>query len=364
MDGHHGEPAQREKTRHKQELIQALHSCEQDDVSRVAKPFLVGSAEPFEPVRDLSRFAKMRFGSLSLNNRESVTRRGHIADREIGAKALSEKLKKAIDAGEVELLRQLLSASPALVSEPINWGPMFRKCQTEPLHYLSDAPFNQLWSHGKQAELAQVLIEAGAPVDGLPTSGETPLHGAASLGEPGVAEVLIDHGANLEVVANYPGIPDGTPLDFAVHFGMVEVVDLLVQRGAKVLSTRMAAGVGLVDRVQDEFARLCDDHQSLVDVFRCAAVCDRTHVVDFLLTNDIDINTDIDGATALHWAAWEAKPVMVGFLLERGADHTILDGEHKLAPTVWAQHRRKELGPRWEHDEVISILNRASFPSL
>ena len=93
---------------------------------------------------------------------------------------MSRKLKEAIDAGEVELVRQLLNASPELASEPNTWGPMFRTCQTEPLHYLSDAPFNQLWSHGKQAELAQVLIEAGAPVDGLPTSGETPLHGAAS----------------------------------------------------------------------------------------------------------------------------------------------------------------------------------------
>ena len=45
-----------------------------------------------------------------------------------------------------------------------------------------------------KAEMAALLLEAGAPVNGLPTSGETPLHGAASLGEVGVAEVWLTMG--------------------------------------------------------------------------------------------------------------------------------------------------------------------------
>ena len=68
--------------------------------------------------------------------------------------------------------------------------------------------------------MAKLLVDAGAPVDGLPESGESPLHAAASLGEGGIAAVLIEHGADLEAKAQYPGIPDGMPLDFAVHFGM------------------------------------------------------------------------------------------------------------------------------------------------
>ena len=164
-----------------------------------------------------------------------------------------------IDEGDVELVRALLVEMPSLASSLISWGPMLCPCKTEPLHYLSDASFNQLWNHGKQEELAAILIEAGAPVDGLPTSGETPLHGAASLGEAGVAEILIDHGANIEAVATYPGIPHDTPLDFAVHFGMVEVVDLLVRRGAKVLSTRMAAGAGQLDRMKAEWESLQEE---------------------------------------------------------------------------------------------------------
>lgn len=267
------------------------------------------------------------------------------------------KFKKAIDAGDVDLVRELLSSKPALAASPITWGPMFRTCKTEPLHYLSDAPFNQLWDHGRQAELAAVLIKGGALVDGLPTSGETPLHGAASLGEAGVAAVLIDHGANIEAVASYPGIPNGTPLDFAVHFGMVDVVDLLVSREAEVLSARMAAGAGQLGRIETE--NLKQDAEQLHDVFRCAAVCDRVAVVEYLLSHAVEVNMDINGATVLHWAAWEAKPAMVEFLLSRGADSTTRDRKHNLSPHDWAKHRRAELGPRWGHDEVMRILEAA-----
>lgn len=272
---------------------------------------------------------------------------------------MSRKFKNAIDAGDIELARALLAEDPVLATTPISWGPMLRKCKTEPLHYLSDAPFNQLWDHGKQAELAKVLIETGAPVNGLPTSGETPLHGAASLGEAGVAEVLIDHGANVEAVASYPGIPDGTPLDFAVHFGMVDVVSLLVRQGAKVLSVRMAAGAGQLERVQSDMPFLQQNPEQLNGVFRCAAVCDRIEVVEYLLANGVDVNTELDGATALHWAAWEAKPNMVKFLLSKGVDPTRQDTEHKSTAYDWAKHRGDQLGPRWGHPEVMRILEAA-----
>lgn len=267
-----------------------------------------------------------------------------------------KKFKKAIDRGDVQLISELLAENPTLASAPITWVGVFNKCRSEPLHYLSDAPFNGLWDHGRQAMLAKVLIEAGTPVDGLPSSGESPLHGAASLGEPLVAEVLLDHGANTEVVAKYPGIPDGTPLDFAVHFGMVEVVDLLFRRGAKLLSTRMAAGAGQLKQVQDEFESLRKNNGELLDVFRCAAVCNRVEIVQFLFGNGLDCNADIKGATALHWAAWEAKLNMVKSLLDSGADPAIRDRDHNMTAHGWAKHRRKELGSRWGHDQVIALL--------
>lgn len=269
--------------------------------------------------------------------------------------------KAAIDTGDMARVEQMLEADPLLATSPITWGALLNKCHTEPLHYLSDAPFNQIFSHGKQADIARVLLAAGAPANGLPTSGETPLHGAASLGEAGVAAVLIDHGADIEAVANYPGIPHGTPLDFAVHFGMVNVVDLLVARGAKILSARMAAGAGRFDLIAGESREFAIEEKAKLDVFHCAVVCDRHEVVEHLLTNEgIDVNADMDGATALHWAAWEAKPEMVKFLLSQGADATLRDRDHKATARQWAEHRGQQLGPRWGHGEVMEVLETAS----
>lgn len=272
---------------------------------------------------------------------------------------MSGTLKRAIDAGDVERVRTLVSKDPTVVSSSIHWGGLFNKCQTEPLHYLSDAPFNRIFSHGKQAEIARVLLEAGALPNGAPTSGESPLHGAASLGETEMAAALIDYGADLEVIASYPGIPHGTPLDFAVHFGMVDVVDLLVARGSRIVSARMAAGAGKLDMLVGEDCDYSIGNGEKLDVFRCAAVCDRLEIVAHLLVNEgMDVNVDIDGATVLHWAAWEAKPQMVEFLVGKGANATIRDRKHKMTARQWAEHRGKELGPRWKHHEVVAVLDR------
>lgn len=261
-------------------------------------------------------------------------------------------LKASIERGDLDAISEKLKSNPKLATKLIKWGPILCPCRTEPLHFLSDGPFNQLWNHEKQAQIATILIQAGAPVDGLPDSSESPLHGAASLGEPGVAEVLIDHGANLEIRATYPGIPDGTPLDFAVHFGMVEVVDLLMEKGADVSSARMAAGAGLLDLLKKKI-----QPDQMVDVFRCACVCDRTEIVEYLFEEGLDVNVDIKGATALHWAAWEAKPRMVEFLIKNGAVTNRRDKKHNMIPHGWAMHRAKEAGPRWGHEEVLKYLS-------
>lgn len=265
---------------------------------------------------------------------------------------MSNPLKKAIDAGDVERIKRLIESDPTLSTKPILWGSWFKKCQTEPLHYLSDGPFHQLWTHRQQGTIARVLLEAGAPPDGLSSSGETPLHGAASLGEVQVAQALIDFGADLEKRARYPGIPDGTPLDFAVHFGMVEIIDLLVSRGAKILSARIAAGAGLLEPLQ----RLLSDNNK-IDAFRCACVCDRVEVVQFLLDSGLEVQCDIDGASGLHWAAWEGKPKMVQYLVDHGASIDLKDSKHHLTPAGWASHRKKELKKPWGHSEVLGILS-------
>lgn len=49
--------------------------------------------------------------------------------------------------------------------------------------------------------LARLLISRGACVD-LPSFKGTPLHVAASYGEPGVLKILLDHHANVNIIMN------------------------------------------------------------------------------------------------------------------------------------------------------------------
>lgn len=263
-------------------------------------------------------------------------------------------IKKAIGNGDCDTLRRLLNEDPSLAQEPIEWGGLINKCRSEPLHYLSDGPFHGLWNHGKQAEMARIFLEAGAPVNGLPESGETPLHGAASLDRADVAEVLIEFGADLEVRAEYPGIRFGTPLEFAIFFGMREVADLLYRHGARIYSSGMAAGVGDIELLESMLP--AENPPTDSDILRAAAVGGRTEVVQYLLDRGLDINLPVSDATALHWAAWEYKPAMVEFLLGQGADRNILDTNYKLTPLGWANHRAKNNSDSPELEKIIAIL--------
>lgn len=56
------------------------------------------------------------------------------------------------------------------------------------------------------------------------------------------------------------------------------------------------------------------------------------------------IDTRMDGATALHFAAWEDHAAVVDVLLDRGADIDALDAEHGMLPIAWAnEHGHMDL---------------------
>jgi len=80
-------------------------------------------------------------------------------------------------------------------------------------------------------------ISAGYDVNSRDGNGYTALHWAAYSGEFGAAQVLVDHGAEIEAVDN----ARMTPLLVAASYDQVSVVAYLVSRGANV-SARDNAG--------------------------------------------------------------------------------------------------------------------------
>ena len=102
--------------------------------------------------------------------------------------------------------------------------------------------------------VAKTLLDAGAPVNSHPGESETPLMTAASYGDAEVARVLIEAGADLDAIAapNAGGVPGGSALLHAAVFGMTDVVNVLVEAGARVRSIEEAAAAGDVTGCADD----------------------------------------------------------------------------------------------------------------
>jgi uncharacterized protein len=283
--------------------------------------------------------------------------------REYGFASWSE-LKREVERREIlnrrdlERLSSLLADNPGLaVSRMVNWTDHRRGAN--PLNYIAMIGFDHE-RLGLPAEpvgtgrVASALIEAGAPVDGLPGGFETPLMTAASYGDAEVAQVLIDAGADIEARASVDagGVPGGTALMHAAVFGMTRVLDLLVKAGAQPDGIESAAAIG------DITGWLTPDTplQARIRALGFAADHQRLPVIDQL----IDVQTPVDavdelfGRQALGLAAQNGRARSVRRLLERGADPNLRD-EHGRTPLDLCQPAHRYLDNPG-HQEVDAIL--------
>ena len=87
----------------------------------------------------------------------------------------------------------------------------------------------------KHVEMVEILLKAGASVDVRNCFGGTPLHGAVRITDEGknvrIAQLLLDNNADVNAIER---LQKKTPLLEAVLKGYVEMVKLLLQKGADV----------------------------------------------------------------------------------------------------------------------------------
>ena len=272
----------------------------------------------------------------------------------------------AVTAGDEATLHQLLRDHPTLVR-----ARSTRAHHATLLHYVAAngvEDFRQRTPDNAMA-IARMLLDAGAPVDAVAhTYGggthQTPLNLLVSSVHPAraglqapLAELLLDAGAAIDGLDG-----DGSPLLTALAFQYPDAAAALARRGARVHTVLAAAGLGreeLVRRFVDanghasadvplasvRWLRLPRDPQAHVErALIWAAAHGHTGVVEFLSMQRVNLGAaDDQGFTALHWAAVQGHRDALDVLLTRRAPTEALNayGGTVLGAAVWASTHRE-----------------------
>jgi ankyrin repeat protein len=139
-----------------------------------------------------------------------------------------EGFRKLIETGDVDGLRAALHIEPARANQSIRWY-LNQWNVSDPLHFVSDCVGNGWLTNGREGDVAALLIEHGAAIDGGPGR-ESPLIAAASLGAEKVARVLNQAGADAERT----GLFGARALHWAAWTGEAGIVEQLLARKVEI----------------------------------------------------------------------------------------------------------------------------------
>jgi hypothetical protein len=282
-----------------------------------------------------------------------------------------EAAVSAIVTGDAATLKRLLREQPKLIR-----ARSTREHGATLLHYVSAngvEGYRQL-SPGNIAEIAEILLAAGADVDATADvyEGEcTALGLVATSGPPFIAgvqqaviEVLLKHGARMDLPGSV-GHSDGL-VRGCLSNGQPRAAEYLASRGAP-LDLPEAAGLGRLDVVK----RFFDAHGKLnpkatkaqtADGFALACAYGRANVVEFLLERGMEVDTELKahgrGHTGLHVAAFHGHLDVVNTLLRHGARVDAIDKTWGTPPLVWALTGwdMQRANQTRQHDEVVARL--------
>lgn len=223
----------------------------------------------------------------------------------------------------------------------------------------------------KNKKTTLALLEKGADIEAGDARKRTPLLLVArETGDPKFARILIDHGANIDVIDKY----GDTPLSLAAWRGFKPLVDLLLDRGAR-FDAKGKMGTQLlmyaVNRKLDRLFSLLAEQGADLDIqsdrggslLQSAANGGSVKIVEILIEKGMDIDaTDRYGWTALHHAAYRGREDVARLLLAKDCDPDLrsLSGKTPL-----------NLAEDYKHDAVASFLKEKGvdpgtqqFPTL
>ena len=290
-----------------------------------------------------------------------------------GAAAQAESaIHAAARAGDLAKLKSLLAADAGLV------GSRDLKGMT-PLHIAAQE---------KHPEAVGLLLAAGADVKAVDADKYTPLHRAAFAGDAESCRLLLEAGAdpkaveamgrtplmlacgfgkNLEAVKRL--VAGGSDLNYtdpggdnvllgAMMFGQPEIVDFLLQSGAKLAGDGRSIWMGLM--VSTRFGHETVFRQALQAAERNGMTLSRivslhdaagggsVPIGEILLAKGFEVDKkNAYGGTAMQAAAEGGRTAFVAFLLERGAK---IDERDRMGRTAWHLARENK------HAETADLL--------
>jgi ankyrin repeat protein len=205
----------------------------------------------------------------------------------------------AVAMGEVEVIRKLVSRSPADLERRMDLANKRRM----PLH---------LAVVKKQTESLKALLDLGANTESLDEAGFTALDEAGLRGEAAMAQILLDRGAKVRLPA-------------AIALQRTRDADRLLRRDPEILKPGNRWG-NLIVRASE----LAPGHVIEALISAGASVAARD-----------DPKTSVDstwGYTPLHAAAFHGNLSAAAVLLKHGANATVRDERYHGTPAGWANY--------------------------
>lgn len=170
--------------------------------------------------------------------------------------------------------------------------------------------------HG-DVEDVKSLIRKGADVNAVSrVSGQTPLHAAAEGGSTEVCNLLIAHGAKLNVKDDW----GKTPLFTAAANGNVDAAKVIAAKGAD-RDVWTAAFLGETEFLKAHADQLSEPGLNQMQPLHLAAAGDSKTAIEALLADGASLAAkDQQGWTPLHHAALRGSKAAAELLLAKGAD--------------------------------------------
>lgn len=198
--------------------------------------------------------------------------------------------------------------------------------------YAGDAPLRAAAQRGNP-EIVELLIEHGADIQIGKESGErTPLMDATDHGHAEIVKYLISKGADIDAADKY----GNTAMIIACEKGYTVLVRAFLKAGADITKKTKYGDTALVKAIAGKhqpIAKMLIKHHPEFDrkeALGAAIVAGDIDIARILLTREVDVNERrFKGGTLLMLAADD--PALIKFLIEKGADVNAKDDDGETA---------------------------------